>query len=81
MISRGTWGWGAHALIFVALVVNLWFGGDFVEALMGRPVRGLFEIGLILGYMTLVIGMRAPLPWRRHGETDEERASPDDRRE
>jgi hypothetical protein len=79
MISRGVWGWGVHGMVFVALIVNLWFGGDFVEALVGRPARGLFEIGLILAYMTLVVGMRAPLPWRRR--SDDGDARDDGRRE
>lgn len=61
--------WGKHALIFFALFVNLWVGGDFVELWLGRGARGVFEATLILGYMTLILGMRMPLPWRR--PTDE----------
>jgi hypothetical protein len=70
-------GWGKHAIILVALVLNLWVGGDLIELWLGRGARGAFEITLILGYLTLIVGMRAPLPWRRarRAEADEARVS------
>ena len=55
--------WGKHALILAALFVNLWVGGDLVEIWLGRGARGVFEGTLILGYLMLIIGMRAPMPW------------------
>ncbi len=63
-------GWGTHLAIVGALVVNLWFGGDYVESWLawtgfGHIVRSALEIGLIGAWLILVIGMRAPLPWRR----------------
>jgi len=67
-------GWGTHAAIFVALIVNLWFGGDYIEAWFGHLVRSVLEIVLIGAWLILVIGMRAPLPWRRRkDESSEER--------
>ncbi len=68
--------WGKHALILFALFVNLWVGGDLVELWLGRGARGVFEIVLILGYLTLIIGMRAPLPWMRRGAAEGDGASP-----
>lgn len=63
--------WGKHALVLAALFVNLWVGGDIVELWLGRGARGVFEGTLILGYLTLIIGMRAPLPWRwRRGQAE-----------
>ncbi len=44
-----------HALIFVALVVNLWVGGDMVESIAGRYARGGFELLLISGYLVFVL--------------------------
>ena len=58
-------GLGRHFLVFGALVVNLWVGGEFVEAVAGQYVRGAFEMALILGYMVLVLKMRFPLRRRR----------------
>ena len=74
-------GWGTHVAIFLALVVNLWFGGDIVEAWLGGArlahiARSVLEIALIGGWLILVIGMRAPLPWRRKPEDDEGRPDP-----
>jgi type VI protein secretion system component VasK len=74
-------GFGTHLLIFGALVVNLWFGGDLVEAATTHQLRGLFELTLILGYLWFVIGIQVPLPgskrWRERRrllrELDEER--------
>ncbi len=66
-------GFGTHLAIFLALVVNLWFGGDLIEARFGHIVRSAVEIGLIGLWLTLVIGMRAPLPWRRRKPEDDER--------
>lgn len=57
-----------HAVILVALVVNLWVGGDYIEAWFGHGWRAAFELALIFGWMTLIVGMRAPLPWRRPRE-------------
>lgn len=74
-------GWGMHAAILVALVVNLWFGGDIVEARFGHVVRSALELALIGGWLILVVGMRAPWPfsWRwRPGPPDD--ADGDDRR-
>ena len=67
-------GWGRHLLVLAALVVNLWVGGDLIEVWLGHGARVAFELLLILGYMTLIIGMTAPLPWKRP------RGGPDDRR-
>ncbi|MDA1010947.1 MAG: hypothetical protein O2888_05680 [Chloroflexi bacterium] len=62
-----------HVVIFLALVVNLWVGGDLIQAWAGPFWRTAFELGLILGWMTIILGMRAPLPWRRakSSEADE----------
>ena len=54
--------------MLVALVVNLWLGGNLVEAWAGHLARAGFELLLILGYLVLVVRMRAPLPWRRRRE-------------
>lgn len=51
--------------MFAAIIVNLWLGGDLVEAWAGRLARTAFEVLLILGYVVLVLGWSAPLPWRR----------------
>ena len=64
------WGFGTHLAVFLALVVNLWFGGDLVEGALewtgwGHVIRSALEITLIGAWLILVIGMRAPLPWRR----------------
>jgi hypothetical protein len=58
-------GIGLHLLVLVALVVNLWFGGDLIEVWAGHFVRVAFELLLILGYLVLVVGLRAPLRWWR----------------
>ncbi|MBT5775017.1 MAG: hypothetical protein HOH95_11645, partial [Dehalococcoidia bacterium] len=47
-----------HVLAIVALAVNLWVGGDLVEAWLGAGMRSGFELLLILGYMVVVLGMR-----------------------
>ena len=65
-------GWGMQLAIFVALVVNLWFGGDIIEEHFGHVVRAASEITLIGTWLVLVMGMRAPLPWRRRKPEDEE---------
>ena len=44
-----------HAIIFVALVVNLWVGGDMVESVAGPYARGGFELLLISGYLVFVL--------------------------
>ena len=58
-------GLGRHLLVFGAFVVNLWLGGDFVEAVAGHYVRGAFEMLLILGYIVFVLRVRFPLRRRR----------------
>ena len=50
-------GLGRHLLVFAALVVNLWVGGDLVEAAAGGMARVGFEALLILGYLWFVIGL------------------------
>ncbi|MGE3960523.1 MAG: hypothetical protein AB7F65_02435 [Dehalococcoidia bacterium] len=60
-----------HALILAALVVNLWVGGDFIEMWFGHVARAAFELVLILGYMVLILGITAPLPWRRKKDETE----------
>ena len=46
-----------HLAVVVALVVNLWIGGDFVEGLAGVAVRVVFELTLIGGWLWLVVGV------------------------
>ena len=50
-----------HLLVFAALIVNLWVGGDIVEEIAGPVARGAFELLLILGYLWFVIGLRGLL--------------------
>lgn len=59
-----------HLVIFTALIINLWIGGDLIEVWQGHAVRTIFELVMILGYMVLILGITAPLPWRR--KKDEE---------
>jgi hypothetical protein len=66
-------GWGKHAAVVVAMVINLWVGGDLVEAWLGHLARSVFELVLILGWLTVVVGTRAPLPWRRSSDEGEQR--------
>jgi hypothetical protein len=61
-------GLAMHLLVFAAVIVNLWLGGDLVEAWAGHIARAAFEVLLILGYVVLVLGWSAPLPWRRPKE-------------
>ena len=56
-----------HLLVFAALVVNLWVGGDLVEAAAGGMARVGFEALLILGYLWFVIGLGGLL----RGDPDE----------
>ena len=51
-------GWGTHMAILAALVVNLWVGGDFIEARLGHVARSVFEIAMIGAWLVLVVGMR-----------------------
>ena len=51
-------GLGKHIAVFVALVINLWLGGDLIEEWLGRYGRAAFEGSLILGYLTIVLGVR-----------------------
>jgi len=62
-----------HLLVFGALVVNLWVGGDIVQAFAGDMARVGFEVLLILGYLWFVIGLGGPL----RGEPEDTR--PEDR--
>lgn len=50
-------GFGRHLLVLGALAVNLWVGGDLVEAWAGRYARSGFELTLIFGYLFLVLGV------------------------
>ncbi|MCK9485657.1 MAG: hypothetical protein M0R73_02995 [Dehalococcoidia bacterium] len=70
-------GWGMHSVILVAVVINLWVGGDYIEQWFGHGWRSVFELLLILGWLTLVVGMRAPLPWRRPRPDGRDRDRPD----
>jgi hypothetical protein len=58
-----------HLLVFGALVVNLWVGGDLVETYVGPMARFGFEAVLILGYLWFVIGLGGLL----RGEPDDSR--------
>lgn len=70
-----------HLAAVVALVINLWIAGDFVEAWLGHGARSGFELLLILGYAVFVLGIRVPLAfWRRPQEPPGERPR-DDRRD
>jgi len=65
-----------HVLAMMALVVNLWAGGDLIDGWLGAGVRTVFELLLILGYMLVVLGMKAPLRlrfWRRSDSREDER--------
>ncbi len=62
-----------HAVILAALVINLWIGGDLIEMGFGHAARAAFELVLILGYMVLILGISAPLPWRRKKDETERR--------
>lgn len=73
-------GWGKHTVILVAMVINLWVGGDLVEVWLGHFARSIFELTLILGWLTLIVGMRAPVPWR-YGRREEEQGDRGDERE
>ena len=50
-----------HLVVFAALIVNLWAGGDLLEAFAGIYARGLFELLLIFGYLWFVVGIRTLL--------------------
>ena len=56
-----------HLLVFLALVVNLWVGGDLVEDFAGGVARVLFELTLIGGWLWLVVGVGGLL---RRGEDE-----------
>ena len=62
-------GWGRHLVVLAALIVNLWIGGDFIEAWAGILARVAFELVLILAYVVLVLRFGTLL-----------RRDPDDRR-
>ncbi len=65
MVSLGL---GRHLLVLMALVVNLWIGGDLVEAWLGHYARGGFELAVIFGYLWLVLGLGRLI---RQGEGDQ----------
>lgn len=66
-------GFGKHAIILTAVIINLWVGGDYIESWFGHGWRTVFELLLILGYMVLILGITAPLPWRRKKDESERR--------
>lgn len=69
-----------HLAAAAALIVNLWIGGDFVEAWLGHAARSGFELLLMLGYVVFVLGIRVPLAfWRRPQEPPNERGGEDRR--
>lgn len=57
-------GWGAHFAILMALLINLWFGGDLIEERLGHAVRSGLELVLIGTWLILVVGVRPPWPFR-----------------
>lgn len=60
-----------HLLAGTALLVNLWVGGDLIEAEWGLIWRSVFEIVLIAGYLVFVWGYPARLrPPREGAEQD-----------
>jgi hypothetical protein len=64
-----------HLAVFTALTVNLWLGGDFVEAWAGSGARHLAELLLLLGYFWLVLG---PVWFPRNRPAEGDRAPRDD---
>ncbi len=50
--------WVAHTAILLALALDLWVGGDFVEERLGYVARSGFELLLIGAWLVLVVGMR-----------------------
>ena len=50
---------GRHLLVFAALVVNLWLGGDLVEAWAGHFARGAFDLLIIAGYAAFALRLGA----------------------
>ena len=56
-----------HLLVFAALIVNLWVGGDLLDVLAGPAARGAFELLLILGYLWFVVGLGGLLRGRHPG--------------
>jgi hypothetical protein len=58
-------GFGRHLLVLGALAVNLWIGGDLVEAWVGQYARVGFELALIFGYLLLVLRIPFGLGRRR----------------
>ncbi len=72
-------GLGRHLLVLTALVVNLWLGGNFVEAWAGHALRSAFEATLILGYLAWVLrfgNLRGP----HAGTTNDHEEAPNGRR-
>ncbi len=64
-----------HVLAIVALGVNLWVGGGLIADWLGVGARTAFELLLILAYLVIVLGMRAPLRkrfWRRSDAPEDE---------
>lgn len=62
-----------HVVVLVALVVNLWIGGDLIEMWAGHIARSAFELLLILGYLVLVIEFQVPFRRDRDGRGDQSR--------
>ena len=56
-----------HLGVFVALVINLWIGGDLVEEFTGPAVRVVVELALIGGWLWLVVGVGGLLGRERDG--------------
>lgn len=48
-------GLGRHLVVLAALIVNLWIGGDLIEAWAGTLARVAFELALILAYVVIVL--------------------------
>ena len=70
-----------HLAAAAALLVNLWIGGDFVDAWWGRTARNGFELLLIFGYAVFVLGVRVPFAFWRRPETPPGERSGDGRDE
>ncbi|MBX7111219.1 MAG: hypothetical protein K1X87_05145 [Dehalococcoidia bacterium] len=67
-------GLGGHLLVLAALVVNLWLGGDVVEAWGGHALRSAFEAALILGYFAWVLRFGNPRGPHAEGTNNNEEA-------
>jgi len=64
----------------IALIANLWIGGDYIEGWFGHTARSGAELLLMLGYAVFVLGVRVPLAfWRRPQEPPDGRPRDDGR--